>query len=88
MPQRVYSTLIVTLASALLALGAAAQDEGPVRDVAYTSSADDTEQRTMFYAPDSDEQLPMIVALHTWSGDYTQQTHRAVQDWCVANGWA
>lgn len=34
---------------------------------------DKTSQRAMFYHPSSDEARPLIVSLHTWSGDYLQK---------------
>lgn len=42
----------------------------------------------MFYNPGSEEEVPMVVALHSWSGDYTQETHKPIEEWCVAKGWA
>ncbi len=42
----------------------------------------------MFYAPGSETAVPLIVALHTWSGDYKQGYHGAIEKWCIANGWA
>ena len=42
----------------------------------------------MFYAPATEKAVPLVVALHTWSFDYKQQHHKAIEDWCVANGWA
>ncbi len=58
------------------------------RDIGYLSSADGTEQRAIFFAPQSQQAVPLVVALHTWSGDYKQQHHRAIAEWCIANGWA
>ena len=57
-------------------------------DIAYTSSADNTEQRAMFYAPSSDKPVPLVVALHTWSADYKQNTHQEIAKWCIEKGWA
>jgi len=59
-----------------------------LQEIEYTSSADKTRQRAMFFAPESEEAVPMIVALHTWSGDYRQQGHKAIAQWCMKNGWA
>lgn len=42
----------------------------------------------MFYAPKSDEPVPMVVALHSWSADYRQQLNADIEKWCIANGWA
>ena len=42
----------------------------------------------MFYAPNAREAVPLVVALHTWSGDYRQNHHKAIEQWCIENGWA
>ena len=57
-------------------------------EVHYRTSADDTEQSALFYAPTSQQKIPLMVALHTWSGDYQQTYHQAIEQWCVENGWA
>ena len=59
-----------------------------VKEISYLSSADNSEQLAMFYAPESKDPVPLIVALHTWSGNYQQVFHRAIEQWCVKNGWA
>ncbi len=57
-------------------------------EVQFLSAADDTMQPAMFYVPRGQAAVPMVVALHSWSGDYTQQTHKPIEDWCVSKGWA
>ncbi len=57
-------------------------------DIQYLSSADNAPQHAMFFAPESNTPVPLLVALHTWSGDYTQDTQKALSDWCMENGWA
>ena len=57
-------------------------------EISYLSAADDTMQPARFYDPGSESPAPMVVALHSWSGDYTQQTHLEIEEWCVENGWA
>ncbi|MCA9232196.1 MAG: PmoA family protein [Planctomycetales bacterium] len=64
------------------------EELGGVREVEYRSSIDGTSQPAMFYAPASDQQVPLLVTLHTWSGDYTQDFHRACESWCQEKGWA
>ena len=54
----------------------------------YESAADGTRQPTMFYAPESETPVPMVVALHSWSSDYMQRIHSEIEDWCATNGWA
>lgn len=59
-----------------------------VREIHYLSAADGTQQPAMFFNPQRDEKVPLIVVLHTWSGDYRQKHHQAIEDWCVEKGWA
>lgn len=82
---RILSTrsLCLTLCVAAAAVGA----EGP-REVEYVSAADATKQPAMFYAPKSKHPVPLLVALHTWSGDYRQKAQAAYAQWCAEKGWA
>ncbi len=57
-------------------------------EISYLSDADDTMQPARFFDPKAESPVPMVVALHSWSGDYMQQTHVAIEEWCVENGWA
>ncbi len=64
-----------------------------VQDIRYPSAADDTQQPAMFYAPPrkdvGDQPVPLLVGLHTWSGNYKQTNpggHYAT--WCVEKDWA
>ncbi|MEX0792733.1 MAG: prolyl oligopeptidase family serine peptidase [Pirellulaceae bacterium] len=57
-------------------------------EVRYQSSADQSEQPAIFFAPRSEQPVPLVVALHSWSADYRQTGHQAIADWCVENGWA
>jgi len=59
-----------------------------VKEIKYQSSADHSEQPAMFYAPVSKEPVPLMVALHTWSGNYKQKYHKAIEQWCIKHGWA
>jgi len=52
------------------------------------SSADGLKQPAMFFAPETDEAVPLVVALHTWSGNYRQPYHKAIEQWCINKGWA
>lgn len=70
------------LASAVVASAQA------LKGIKYISSADKSEQRAMFYAPETNAAVPLVVALHTWSGDYTQRYHQAIEKWCMENDWA
>ena len=63
-------------------------DASESREIRYQSSADQSEQPAMFYAPVSKDPVPLMVALHTWSGDYKQKYHKAIEQWCIKHGWA
>ena len=56
--------------------------------IQYTSSAGQSQQPAMFYAPASKAPVPLIVALHSWSGNYKQKYHKAIEKWCIQHGWA
>jgi len=58
-----------------------------VQKVRYMSTADNTLQPTLFYKPAGAKPVPLLVALHTWSGDYLQP-EPAYAKWCIAKGWA
>ena len=58
------------------------------KEIKYQSSADQSEQPAFFYAPVSEKPVPLLVALHTWSGNYKQKYHKAIEQWCIKNGWA
>ena len=39
-----------------------------------------------FYDPGGDLPKPLLIALHSWSGDYTQ-ANPAYGIWCISKGW-
>jgi len=57
-----------------------------VREIDYLSSADNTRQPALFYAPQTGGKKPLLVALHTWSYDY-RQAEPDYARWCIQNGW-
>jgi hypothetical protein len=57
-----------------------------VQAIQYRSSADGTLQPALFYDPGGNEPKPLLIALHSWSGDYTQ-ANPAYGLWCIAKGW-
>ena len=79
------------IAAAILVLGAneTARAAWPpeVETAVFPSPADDSEQKTLFYAPPGDEPVPLLVAFHTWSNDY-RQDESPYAEWCIARGWA
>ena len=81
-----YVLLAMTLTSLIAATPPAAGQT--IREITYLSRADKTLQPAMFYAPVTEQRVPLIVALHTWSGDYRQRGHQRIAEWCLTNGWA
>ena len=62
---------------------------GAVREVRIKSSIDGSSQPAFFFsATAKDKPSPLLVALHTWSGDYKQKYHMPIQEHCIRNGWA
>lgn len=65
--------------------------EGWPADVARVrirSSADSTLQPALFWAPERREApAPLLVALHTWSGDWRQPDSRPYLEECRRRGW-
>ncbi len=58
-----------------------------VQDVLVASSGDGTLQPAIFYASPSKTPRPLLVALHSWSGNYLQKNGVAYADWCIAKDW-
>ncbi len=57
-----------------------------VQVIQYLSAADNTQQPALFYDPGGDVPKPLLVALHSWSGDYTQH-NPAYGLWCIEKRW-
>lgn len=58
-----------------------------VVEIRYRSAADDTDQPAMYYDSGSARQRPLLVALHSWLGDYRQTTSAPYARWCIENDW-
>jgi poly(3-hydroxybutyrate) depolymerase len=58
------------------------------KEIQYLSSADDTKQPAFFYAPPTKTPVPLLVGLHTWSGNYKQKNLKSIEQWCIQKGWA
>jgi dienelactone hydrolase len=61
-----------------------------VRVIRYPVAADHSEQPSLFWAPElpDGKRAPLLVALHTWSGDYLQAGGEAkYAEWSLQNGW-
>ncbi|MHC4572600.1 MAG: alpha/beta hydrolase family protein [Planctomycetota bacterium] len=61
---------------------------GEVKEIRYFSSADASLQPALFYAPrTTEEAVPLLVALHTWSGNYKQRMSVPYARWCIEKRW-
>ncbi|MFK7852362.1 MAG: alpha/beta hydrolase family protein [Akkermansiaceae bacterium] len=61
-----------------------------VEKIIYVSSTDKSLQPALFWKPaESKEPVPLLVALHTWSGSYDQAGGEVkYAEWCQKAGWA
>lgn len=76
---------MVAISTPALAAGIKGWPVG-VCEIQYLSHADQTLQPALFYAPKVEGKKPLLVALHTWSGNYRQPEPDYAR-WCVQNGW-
>ena len=59
-----------------------------VEEIKYHSDADSTMQPALFYASKTGSRaMPLLVALHTWSGGYRQKSSIPYAKWCIDKGW-
>ena len=58
-----------------------------VREVSIACSYDGTSQPALFWSPEAGGPHPLLVALHTWSGDYRQIESLNYFQWCREQGW-
>ncbi|EGJ51368.1 Dipeptidylaminopeptidase/acylaminoacyl-peptidase -like protein [Desulfocurvibacter africanus subsp. africanus str. Walvis Bay] len=63
------------------------KDAPQVRTIRITSTSDGTQQQALFYDPGSKTKRPLLVALHSWSDDYTQKASIPYALWSVQNRW-
>lgn len=57
-----------------------------VKEITYPCKFDGSQQPAMFYQAKGPGPRPLLVALHTWSGDHTQAS-RNYSDFCIENDW-
>ena len=81
----------MAIAMLLVAAECRAQDTKkettPLKQIRYLSKADDTEQPARFHASQSKEPAPLLVVLHTWSGNWRQDYHDDALKQAIAKGW-
>ena len=58
-----------------------------IQDITIPASADDGEQPALFYAPEGEEERPLLLVLHSWSTDYLQNIDIPLGEFAVANEW-
>jgi pimeloyl-ACP methyl ester carboxylesterase len=58
-----------------------------VQTIEYLCTADSSYQKALYYVPDIDEPAPLLVALHSWSSDYTNPNYVNYADYCINNNW-
>lgn len=58
-----------------------------VQEISYWSQADSTQQPALFYDSGSEHAKPLLVGLHTWSGDYRQTSSVPYANWCLQKDW-
>lgn len=89
-----WDKLTITLVVASTAIIASAQEPvkgypSGVSEVSYVSAGDNTSQKALFWKPEKEGKVPLLVGLHTWSGGYNQAGGEAVYArWCQQVGWA
>ena len=58
-----------------------------VNEIQYESSVDSSMQPAMFYAPETNKPIPLLVLLHTWSSNY-KEPNIVIAEWCIKKNWA
>jgi pimeloyl-ACP methyl ester carboxylesterase len=59
-----------------------------IQEIRILSSLDKTEQPSLTWSPSGNEPRPLLVGLHTWSGDYKQASNgHSYAQWCMDQGW-
>jgi len=79
---------LLTILLIFTSLNIHAQYPDSVIDVTYKSSMDKSLQPMKVYHAKGNQPRPLLVALHSWSGNYKQKGWQieAVQ-WCIKNNW-
>ncbi len=57
-----------------------------ITEIEYLSAADNSMQPALFYDPGGQTKKPLLVALHSWSGNY-KQANGPFGQWCIDNNW-
>ncbi len=82
--------LLISACVVLAAATGGCSDAGWPADLEIIAfeSADGSTQRSLYWSPASERPVALLVALHTWSGDFRQPDRRAQLEFCRRRGWA
>lgn len=80
-------SLSLALLFTLLAGAVAEEWPGEARHARIASSADGASQEALFYIPEATGACPLLVALHSWSGDWLQEASIPYLEWCIRKRW-
>ena len=59
-----------------------------VLEIKYPNKADNSKQPALYYKPlEITSPRPLLVGLHTWSGDYKQGSSVVYANWCIQKEW-
>ena len=88
-----YSTLILFIFLAPISQIKAQHESFPawipeVDSISIVSSVDGTAQPSLIFSPETDKAVPLLVGLHTWSGNFKQPLDAPYAEWCKNNDWA
>ncbi|MEN3944012.1 alpha/beta fold hydrolase [Prosthecobacter sp. SYSU 5D2] len=62
--------------------------QADIQEIKIRSTADQTDQPALTWSPKTEDPQPLLVALHTWSGGYSQVSNGPVYaQWCMDRGW-
>ena len=59
-----------------------------VQSIQIKSSADGIVQNALYFSPKLDREVPLLVALHTWSSDWKNTHNVPLAEGCIERGWA
>jgi len=59
-----------------------------VKEVQIKSSIDGTLQKALFFSPEAEKEVPLLVALHTWSSGWQNTYNVPLAEGCIERQWA
>ncbi|WP_231566353.1 alpha/beta hydrolase family protein [Litchfieldella xinjiangensis] len=58
-----------------------------IQHIEIPASADDSDQKALYYDSESEQEKPLLLVLHSWSSDYLQSIDIPLAQFAVANDW-